>query len=71
VATSAAAITAALKPTIKAALAAAAPPCNFNMAGGWVDCWIDALAEGIGDGLYPQLQALEDTAGTPASPTHQ
>jgi hypothetical protein len=70
-ATSAAAIAAALKPAIKAAMVAAVAPCNFNMTGGWVDCYVDALAEGIGAGLYPELQNLEDTAGTPASPTHQ
>lgn len=32
-----------------------------------VRCLINAIAEG----LYPELQNLEDTAGGPASPDHQ
>ena len=69
-ATNAAALEAALKVSIKAAMTAAAPPCDFNMAGGWVDCAVDALAAGIANGLYPQLQLLDDLAGTPPSVGH-
>ena len=69
-ATDAATIATALKASIKAAMAAAAPPCAFNMTGGWVDCAVDALATGIANGLYPELQNLDDLAGTPPSVGH-